>query len=71
MRNRLAEMRRQRGLSQWDLARLLDVPQPRVSEWERGIRTPLLETAFRIAHLLHCRIEDIFCYDGNGQAPYA
>ena len=34
--NNLAQVRRQKGLSQWDVAEALDVSRQAVSRWETG-----------------------------------
>ena len=60
MDNHIAYYRKQKRLSQRDLAKLLDVPQQRVSEWENNHRAPHLETALRIALILGCHVDDLF-----------
>lgn len=60
MRNLIAQRRRKLGLSQRDLARLLCVPFQRLSEWERDVKAPHLETALRLAHTLKCHVDDLF-----------
>ncbi len=50
---RMVKRREQLGLSQSDLARLVGVPQPRISEFERGVKSDMfLSTALRIARAL-------------------
>ena len=69
MANRIAERRRNAGLTQHDLAHLLKVPQARISEWERGVRTPNVYTAIRLAKALSCKVEEIFLIEESpGQA---
>ncbi len=65
MRNRLAELRAQRGWSQGDLARALDVSRQTVNALQRGKYDPSLPLAFRIAALFGLRIEEIFHPDGD------
>lgn len=61
MENHLAEMRKRHKLTQEQLGLLLEnTTQTNVSNWERGITTPNLATALRIAKLFSCTIEDLF-----------
>lgn len=61
MENHLAEMRKRHKLTQEQLGEILGATtQTNVSNWERGITTPNLETALRIAKLFSCTIEDLF-----------
>lgn len=60
MYNHIAYHRKQKRLSQRDLAKLLNLPQQRISEWENNHRAPHLETALRIALILECRVDDLF-----------
>ncbi len=39
-RDQLRSVREKRGLTQAQVADVLGVSPPRISEWERGIRTP-------------------------------
>jgi putative transcriptional regulator len=60
MENRLVELRNERGWTQTDLARRLDVSRQTVHALERGKYDPSLPLAFRIAALFSCLIEDVF-----------
>lgn len=40
LRDRVRELRLSKGMSQEDLAKLLDVDKVAVSQWERGVRQP-------------------------------
>ena len=62
MKNRLKELRKVRGLSQAELARLLGVTRQAVNGFESGKFTPSLEVAFKIALLLDVAIETVFIY---------
>jgi transcriptional regulator with XRE-family HTH domain len=59
-RRALARKRRDKGLSQDDLASLLSVAQQTVSAWERGVATPVHETLPVLADRLGCLIDDLF-----------
>ncbi len=56
---RIREKRTERGISQKDLASHLGVTQGAVMKWETGRCLPALDTAFRIAEALGCRIDDL------------
>jgi transcriptional regulator with XRE-family HTH domain len=42
------------------LARLVACEKSTISNWENGIATPGLSTAFRLSLLLHCDINQLF-----------
>jgi putative transcriptional regulator len=58
--NRLADLRRDHGWTQADLAAALGVSRQTVISIERGRFDPSLPLAFRIAHTFGVRIEDVF-----------
>ena len=58
--NRLRELRAERGWSQADLARHLEVSRQTVNAIEVGRYDPSLPLAFRIARLFDRTIEAIF-----------
>ena len=60
MRNILAELRQERGLSQQKLADELGVSRQTVISIERGRFDPSLPLAFAIAALFERRIEELF-----------
>ena len=64
MLNRLPELRAERGWTQADLARHLDVSRQTVISLEKGRYDPSLPLAFRIAGLFECTIEDVFMPNG-------
>jgi transcriptional regulator with XRE-family HTH domain len=51
----LRELRQKRGLTRVDLAECCGCPQARISELERGGRTPNLVTIMRLALALDAR----------------
>lgn len=63
MRNRVAELRQERGLSQQRLAEELGVSRQTVISIEKGRFDPSLPLAFEIAATFELRIEDIFLPD--------
>ncbi|MBN9046695.1 MAG: helix-turn-helix transcriptional regulator [Rhizobiales bacterium] len=60
MKNRLKELRSERGWSQGELAARLDVSRQTVNAIENGRYDPSLPLAFAIARTMGLRIEDIF-----------
>ena len=60
MKNRLAELREERGWSQGELAAQLGVSRQTINALERGKYDPSLPLAFKIARLFERAIEDIF-----------
>ena len=63
MRNRVEELRRARGVSQYEFARALRVSRQTVSSIENGRYNPSLELAFAIADYFGKTIEEIFLYE--------
>jgi putative transcriptional regulator len=63
MKNRLRELRTERGWSQGDLGERLDVSRQSVNAIETGRYDPSLPLAFRIAKLFGLPIEEIFSED--------
>ena len=50
---RLKELRKEKGISQKELAVLLDTNNSSVCDWERGRTQPDLETVVKIAQYFH------------------
>ena len=60
MKNRLEELRRQRGIRQEDMAQALGVSRQTVISLEKGKYNPSLALAFRLARYFAMPIEEIF-----------
>jgi len=60
VRNRLKELRAERGWSQQALAEALEVSRQSVNAIETGRYDPSLPLAFKIADVFSLRIEDVF-----------
>lgn len=60
MNNKLKVLRAMRNWSQADLAEHLDVSRQTVNALETGKYDPSLQLAFKIAHLFHMTVEEIF-----------
>ena len=55
----LIEIRKKRGLSQLDLSILTDIPQPTISRYEKGLRSPDSGNLRKIALALKCSSDDL------------
>lgn len=60
MKNRLEELRKQRGIRQEDLAQALGVSRQTVISLEKGKYNPSLSLAFRLSRYFGIPIEAIF-----------
>ena len=60
MKNRLEELRRERGLKQEELAAALAVSRQTIGSLENGRYNPSILLAFKIARYFGLRVEDIF-----------
>ena len=60
MKNRIEEMRRERGISQEELAKLAEVSRQTVSSLENGRYNPSITLAYKIARLFGAAKEDVF-----------
>lgn len=56
IRVRLAEL----DMKQQEISEILGVTRQTMSLWVNGKTTPTLETAFKIADLLHSKVDDLF-----------
>lgn len=60
MKNRLEEIRKERGITQEDLASALEVSRQTIGSLENGRYNPSILLAFKIARYFSMSIEDIF-----------
>lgn len=63
MKNRLEEIRRERGITQEELANVLEVSRQTIGSLENGRYNPSIILAFKIAKYFGLTIEDIFIYE--------
>ncbi len=63
MKNRLEEIRKERGVTQDELAGSLEVSRQTISSLENGRYNPSILLAFKIARYFQMNIEEIFIYD--------
>ena len=53
------------GLSQTELARLINVSQQSVAKWENGVSSPRTDKLPEIAKVLNCEISDLFKHESE------
>ena len=63
MKNRLEELRKERGIKQEELAAILEVSRQTIGSLENGRYNPSILLAFKIAKFFGLSIEDIFIYE--------
>lgn len=67
MKNRLEELRKQRGIKQEDLATALEVSRQTIGSLENGRYNPSIQLAFKIARYFDMSIEEIFIYEEDSK----
>ena len=67
VKNRLEELRKARGITQEELAALLEVSRQTISSLEKGRYNPSILLAFKISRYFGQSIEDIFLYEEDAQ----
>ena len=63
MKNKLEELRKNKGLSQEQLAEKVLVSRQTIISLEKGRYNPSLDLAFRLSKFFNVPIEDIFIYE--------
>lgn len=67
MKNRLEELRRERGINQEELARALRVSRQTIGSLENGRYNPSITLAFKIARYFAISIEEVFIYEESNE----
>ena len=67
MKNRVEQLRKERGLNQEEFAKTLCVSRQTISSIETGKYNPSLDLAFAISDFFGMRIEEIFIYEGGAE----
>ena len=67
MKNKVEQLRKERGLNQDDFAKMLRVSRQTISSIETGKYNPSLELAFAISDFFGKRIEEIFIYERGAE----
>src|SRR6266542_998236 len=60
---RLAELRKAAGLSQYELARYVGVPQPNIAFWEQSEKPPRSDVLPKMAEALGVTVENLLIVD--------
>ncbi len=63
MKNRLEELRKQRGMTQDELADRLEVSRQTIGSLENGRYNPSIILALKTARLFGLSVEDIFIFE--------
>ncbi len=63
MKNRLEEIRKSNGITQEELASILEVSRQTIGSLENGRYNPSIILAFKISKYFCASIEDIFIYE--------
>ena len=67
VKNRLEEIRKERGIKQEELAAALEVSRQTIGSLENGRYNPSIILAFKLARYFDMSIEDIFIYEEGKQ----
>lgn len=67
MKNRLEEIRKERGIKQEELAAALEISRQTIGSLENGRYNPSIILAFKLARYFNMSIEDIFIYEEGKQ----
>ena len=63
MKNRIEEIRKERGIRQDEFARLMGVSRQTISSLETGRYNPSIFLVYKIARCFDMSIEEIFIFD--------
>ena len=63
MKNKIEQIRKERGIRQEDFARLLGVSRQTISSLETGRYNPSIFLAHKIAKFFDMTIEEVFLFD--------
>lgn len=63
MKNRIEEIRKERGVRQEELAKALGVSRQTISSLENGRYNPSILLAYKTAKFFGMTIEEVFCFE--------
>ena len=63
MKNRIEDIRKQKGIKQEELAKLLSVSRQTISSLENGRYNPSITLAYKIAKTFDMTIEEVFIFE--------
>ena len=67
MKNKIEEIRKERGILQEELAKMLGVSRQTVSSLENGRHNPSISLACKVARCFGMTIEEIFIFEEEGR----
>ena len=67
MKNKIEQIRKEKGIRQEDFARALGVSRQTISSLETGRYNPSIFLAYKIAHYFQLAIEDVFIFEEQGE----
>jgi putative transcriptional regulator len=63
LKNRIEEIRKEKGIKQEDFAKLMGVSRQTISSLETGKYNPSIFLAYKIAKYFEMTIEEVFIFD--------
>ena len=63
MKNRIAELRKQRSITQMDLAKMVQVSRQTIISLENGKYNPSIILAYKLAKIFDTTIEELFIFE--------
>ena len=63
MKNRVEEIRKEKGIRQEDFAKAMGVSPQTIGSLETGRYNPSINLAYKIAKYFHLTIEDVFLFE--------
>ena len=63
MKNRIEEIRKERGIRQEEFAKSMDVSRQTISSLENGRYNPSIFLAYKIAKFFNMTIEEVFIFE--------
>ena len=67
MKNRIEEIRKERGIKQEDFAKAMGVSRQTISSLENGRYNPSILLAYKIAKFFDMTIEEVFVFEEEQQ----
>ena len=68
LKNRIEEIRKERGIRQEEFAKAMGVSRQTISSLENGRYNPSILLAYKIAKYFEMTIEEVFIFEEEGQA---
>lgn len=58
--NKIKELRKKKKLSQSDIAKIMEVKQNTISQWENEVRIPNIKQGIKLAEILETTVECLY-----------